>query len=165
MSGSVLGQIRATCAEVAARARFVAIDPVRLRGLARTLPTDGPADAGEEFRYVGTDADIAAFVVTLDAVNFGSGWWPHVRKLPGLSGYFTMATHLRRAYTARGPLAPEALVELTGPDCARLFGQVEHGLPGELMEHYAGSLRDLGHLVQQRFGGLRVVGARGRRLG
>ena len=30
-----------------------------------------------------------AYVVTLDAVNFGSGWFPELRKRPGMSGYFT----------------------------------------------------------------------------
>ncbi len=153
MSGSVLDEIRVACEAVAARARFVRIDRARLEDFARGLPSESGWVRGSELTYAGNEADAAAFVVTLDAINFGSGWWPHIRKLPGLSGYFTMATHLKTAYEERGPLAPEALVGLTGSDCARLFRQDDDGLPGELMEHYATALGDLGRLVLQRFDG------------
>ena len=34
----------------------------------------------------GDDEATAGFVVSLDAINFGSGYFPHIRKRPGLSG-------------------------------------------------------------------------------
>ncbi len=34
-------------------------------------------DAGEE--------DTARYVLCLTAINFGSGWWPTIRKRPGMS--------------------------------------------------------------------------------
>ena len=48
--------------------------------------------------------DIAAYWLTLDAINFGSGWFPTLRKRDGLSGYNTIASALARApaaHTAR----------------------------------------------------------------
>jgi len=35
-----------------------------------------------------------AFFLTLDAINFGSGYFPHLGKRPGMSGYFTAAASL-----------------------------------------------------------------------
>ena len=41
-----------------------------------------------------------AYVVTLDAINFGSGYFPKLTKRAGLSGYFTVAASLKDLYEA-----------------------------------------------------------------
>ena len=49
---------------------------------------------------------MAAYLLTLDTINFGSGWFPTLRKRPGCSGYFTVAWALSdrfRERTAPGP--------------------------------------------------------------
>ena len=33
-------------------------------------------------------------MLVLDSINFGSGWFPTLRKRPGMSGYFTVASSL-----------------------------------------------------------------------
>ncbi len=48
----------------------------------------------------------AAFWLTLDAINFGSGWFPTLRKRDGRSGYHTIAAGLRERFAAHGPGAP-----------------------------------------------------------
>ena len=35
-------------------------------------------------------------MLVLDSINFGSGWFPTLRKRPGMSGYFTVASSLDR---------------------------------------------------------------------
>ena len=46
-------------------------------------------------------------MLTLDAINFGSGWFPQLRKREidgrALSGYFTIAWALTDRFRARGP--------------------------------------------------------------
>ncbi len=42
------------------------------------------------------------YMLTLDAINFGSGWFPTLRKRPGCSGYFTVAWALADRFRARG---------------------------------------------------------------
>ena len=46
---------------------------------------------------------MAAYLLTLDAINFGSGWFPTLRKRPGCSGYFTVAWALADRFRERGP--------------------------------------------------------------
>ena len=43
----------------------------------------------------------AAFWLTLDAINFGSGWFPTLRKRPGQTGYRTIAAGIRRRFDER----------------------------------------------------------------
>ena len=49
-----------------------------------------------------------ATLLTLDSINFGSGWFPTLRKRPGCSGYFTVAWALADRFRSDGPWsAPE----------------------------------------------------------
>ena len=104
--------------------------------------------------YLGHGKDTLTFVLALDAINFGSGYFPEVRKRPGHSGYFTMAAGLNDWFQAEG--APDAarLARLTQADRARIFGQ-DLGKPAaaELMGLFAKALNDLGALLLARFGG------------
>ena len=69
-----------------------------------TLPIDLPeGDPDPEAHLIeGTREELAAFWLTLDAINFGSGWFPTLRKRPGRSGYCTIATGIRDRFAATG---------------------------------------------------------------
>jgi hypothetical protein len=152
----VLAEIRAACAEVARRSRWVRLDEGGLARFAETLElasvTAPRYDAAHH--YVGDPEAMLAFNLTLDAVNFGSGYFPHLRKRPGKSGYFTVALALKEHFEAHGPLAPRELVALTPPRTAALFGQ-DLGDPvrAELMRHFTEALHQLGSYLVERFGG------------
>ncbi|MFQ5557607.1 MAG: queuosine salvage family protein [Acidimicrobiales bacterium] len=99
----------------------------------------------------------ASFVMTLDSVNFGSGWFPHLRKRPGMSGYHTVATSLHDLVRRDGPVSPAWLRRVGPTECARIFGQDPEGGPtSELMGHFAVALNELGRFVDRvgdgRFG-------------
>jgi hypothetical protein len=95
-----------------------------------------------------------AYVITLDAINFGSGYFPHLRKRPGLSGYFTVASSLKDVWQARGPLSARDLQGLTAEACAEIFGQsLEDAAVAELMALFARALNDLGAYLTDRFDG------------
>src|SRR4030095_15540621 len=74
-----------------------------------------------------------ALIVTLDAINFGSGWFPALRKRPGCSGYLTVAGALRERFAAEGPWSARELAAVTTEDCARPFGQQGHAGAGQLV--------------------------------
>jgi hypothetical protein len=94
------------------------------------------------------------FLVALDAVNFGSGYFSLLAKRPGHSGYGTIALALTERFRARGPLDVGDLVECSTADCALLFGQDLSVAPmAELMDLFAKAWRDLGHDLLERFGG------------
>jgi hypothetical protein len=130
---------------------------------AASLPLDAPAAAPDPAAHIvtGSRDRLAAFWLTLDAINFGSGWFPTLHKLPGRSGYFTVATGLRDRFAASGPWSAAQLALLTAADVATTLGQdPDH----ELMDSFARSLNDLGrHLEGELDGHFEAVadGARG----
>ena len=54
---------------------------------ARTLPPQAPPAPDIEGASL---EERAAFSLTLNAINFGSGWFPTLRKPSGLSGFRTI---------------------------------------------------------------------------
>jgi len=130
--------IRTAAARVAAAARHVRIREGAIEGYARTIPAVSPLapdleGANEETR--------AAFSLQLNAINFGSGWFPTLRKRPGCSGYYTVSWALADHWRAHGPWSPEELRRMDADLIADVLGQ-ERG--HELMGLYAQALRDLG---------------------
>jgi hypothetical protein len=154
---SLFARIRAAAARVAAEARSVRIDEAGLGALCDAIekarrherPSEDPVH-----RPFADPAHTQAFVLTLDCVNFGSGWFPCLRKPGGRSGYFTIATSLRAHFEAHGPWDATALRRLTPAQCARIFGQQDAGPDAdELMALYARALGDLGRFLEARCGG------------
>ena len=93
-SENLFDRIRASCRDVTWRARWVGINESELGSLAsRIAATPWPdEDLDPAHHFEGTDEDVLSFVFALDAINFGSGWFPVLRKRDGLSGYRTIAT-------------------------------------------------------------------------
>lgn len=150
--------MRAGCEWVAGEAVSVRIaaDPV---AYAREVLSDGAQrvrdvewDSGTH--YSGPEEETVAYVITLDTVNFGSGYFPHLTKRPGLSGYFTVSVSLKELFERNGPLSARELQRLERPVVTELFGQQGAGpVSAELMSHFTMALNDLGDLLSERFSG------------
>jgi hypothetical protein len=141
---------------VAEHATRVRIDEARLADYARDFPIAeiGAASLDPATHYLGHGKDTLAFILALDTINFGSGYFPHVRKRPGHSGYFTMAAGLNDWFQAEGAPSAARLAKLTQGECARIFGQdLGSPLAAELMGLFAKALNDLGALLLARFDG------------
>lgn len=97
----------------------------------------------------------AAFAICMNAINFGSGWWPTIRKRPGHSGYATMAAGVTDRFAAAGPWTTEELIAMDAGTIAAAVGQnPEH----PLMPQFAAALRDVGaHLEGEHEGSYRAV--------
>ncbi|HTU98668.1 MAG TPA: queuosine salvage family protein [Solirubrobacteraceae bacterium] len=150
-----MDELRQACAEVAARARSVAVVTEAITAYAATLPhlphpgpDAPPANAAEREAR-------AAYWLTMDAINFGSGWFPTLRKRDGLSGSNTIAAALRDRFEGHGCWTPIELTRLEAATLAPILGQdPDH----ELMALYATSLRDLGeHVATQDDGSFVAV--------
>lgn len=153
---SILDRIRAAAARVAAQASWVTIDLDALEDYAATVPPDtrrvGEGDPAHK-RH-GSDEASAAYVLTLDAINFGSGYFPYLRKRPGLSGYHTVAASLQEFANGRGGVDAGWLRQVDTAQCVELFGQAGAGdLARELMGHFAAALNELGAAVAGDHGG------------
>jgi hypothetical protein len=149
----VFAEIRAACARVAGRARHVAIDARGLEMLVARLAAEPPPPLDPAHLALADPAHTIAYVVTLDAINFGSGWFPVLAKRPGLSGYLSIATALRERFEREGPWDAAALRALDADACAQVLGQAPGGPAAELMELFARALADLGALLASRYGG------------
>jgi hypothetical protein len=137
-------QVRESCRSLAESARFVSIDLDRLGELEPGPPPE--LDAGRHY-LEGVPEDVADYMLVLDSINFGSGWFPTLRKRPGLSGYFTVAASLTDRWRSAGPWSTSELRALKAPDVAAVLGQEpDH----ELMWLYAEALRDLGAFLDAR---------------
>src|SRR4051812_38017252 len=130
-------EIRAGAARVAAKARAVRLNAEAIEPYARSLPSDSPPAPDLE----GADDEIrAAFSLQLNAINFGSGWFPTLNKPAGLSGFRSVEAGLRR----RGPWTAAELRHITRQEVAETFGQDP---AHELMGHFERHLRELGERV------------------
>lgn len=150
----MFSEIRSACAEVAKRSRYVTLVEDRLASYARALPLQTRPTYDTVHHFVGSPEDTLAYIVTLDAVNFGSGYFPYMQKRPGMSGYFTVASSLKDHFDAHGPLSAQGLRELDVAGCGGLFRQdLTDPVRAELMQHFTRALNDLGNYLLERFSG------------
>jgi hypothetical protein len=145
--------VREHCAAVAHSARWVRIDrdatiePGGVSGL----------DAGLHYLDAGPE-EIARYVLVLDAINFGSGWFDTLRLPDGESGTEAMTRALTEHARARGGTwSPDELRAVEAGEIAGVLGQDP---AHELMGLYAEGLRQLGAWLDGR-GALELVAEAG----
>jgi hypothetical protein len=136
--------VRAACTAIAKSSRHVTVD---LTALDRIEPGPEPKLDPEKHYLEGSVEDVAMFMLTLDSINFGSGWFPTLRKRPGCSGYYTVAWALTDRFRAYGPWSAS---ELRGLDTAAVADVLGQDRDHELMALYAEALRDLGSFLGDR---------------
>jgi hypothetical protein len=141
---SLTDEVRASCAAIAASARSVTIDMSNVGAIA-----PGPPPALDPNRHYldGSREDVAAYLLTLDSINFGSGWFPTLQKRPSSSGYYTIAWALADKFRSSGAWTTDELLALDGAAVARVL---EQDAGHELMGLYAQALRDLGRFLGTR---------------
>src|SRR5881394_211482 len=137
-------EVRQTAERIVASGRSVTVDTDALGA----LDPGPPAELDRERHYLeGGDADVAHYLLVLDTINFGSGWFPTLRKRPGASGYFTVAWGLADRYRAHGPWAGAQLRVMRTEEIADVLGQPRDH---ELMALFAQALRQLGAFLGDR---------------
>jgi Potential Queuosine, Q, salvage protein family len=149
----VTDELRDACAWVAGRSTVVRVSEERIAGYARQLgdmeERTGLARVRTSISRVQRERD-AAFWLTLDAINFGSGWFPTLRKRAEKTGYRTIAAGIERRFETEGRWTAAELVGLTEAELAEWLDQdPEH----ELIALMTNSLQDLGANVRRLYGG------------
>jgi len=147
-------EVRETCARIAAGAQWVALD---LEALGRVEPGPPPQLDATRHYLEGTERDVALYMLVVDAVNFGSGWFPTLVKRPGCSGYFTVAWSIADRFRSDGAWSVAQLRTMRTDEIADTLGQRRDH---ELMALYAQALRSLGSFLDGR-GALELVAAAG----
>jgi hypothetical protein len=149
---SFCDEIRASCARIAADAEAVRIDEQALERFAEVETVEPPALDPERHHLDGPAEEVARYLLCLDAINFGSGWFPTLAKRAdahgrAVSGYFTVAWNLADHHRAHGAWTNAQLRDMRTPTIAAILGQrADH----ELMALYAQALRELGRFLGDR---------------
>lgn len=149
----VFETIRTRCAEVARRARFVRIDEGGLAAFAAQLAAkEGPEDDLDPLHLFGGEAEThLAFILLLDAINFGSGWFPVLHKSEGMSGYRTVASACKTYFEAEGTPSPDQLRAVSPSWMAEMLGQdITRSEVRELMTLFAQAWRDFGDWLGEK---------------
>ncbi|MDX6716899.1 MAG: hypothetical protein QOH30_3457 [Baekduia sp.] len=132
-------QVRRSCAEIARTARWVRIDPEA------ATATAGVAGLDPALHFLeGAPEQVARYVLILDTINFGSGWFPTLRH-----GSTNAMTERLTARVRRdgGAWAAAELRAVRAADVAEILDEdVAHPLMG----HYAEGLRQLGAFLGER---------------
>jgi hypothetical protein len=136
---------------VAGEARCVRIEEGTIDAYAAGLAGVADSDPDPETELLEGDRETrAAFAICLDAINFGSGWWPTIRKRAGRSGYFTVAAGITDRFRSEGAWTA---LELTAISAAELAATLAQDPEHPLMAQFAASLRDVGEHVLAHHGG------------
>jgi hypothetical protein len=145
-----MDELRRVCATVAARARSVTVVREAIAAYAAVLAPGPAPEAQAPPPTPSTRETAAAYWLTMDAINFGSGWFPTLRKRDGLSGYNTIAAALRDRFDEHGGWTAAELTQLDAETLGPILGQDP---AHQLIALYATSLRDLGERVAGDYGG------------
>jgi len=146
---TLVDDVRRHCAAVAQAAQQVRIDTEALEAVE---PGPPPALDPERHYLEGSEADVATYLLTVGALNFGSGWFPTLRKRTAaggrpLSGASTIAWAVTDRFRAHGPWTNAELRAMRTGELAAVLGQpADH----ELMSLYAQALRSLGTFLGER---------------
>lgn len=151
-----LDTVREACRKVAGRAKYVHIAADRIPAYAASIPPRELTrpELDPDFHYLGHGPHTASFILSLAAINFGSGYFPLLRRTVKSSGYFTLARAWKDRYEKRGPATADILARLDVEDCIRLFRQDRRNdTVRELMQAIALAMNELGRHVRDRYDG------------
>jgi hypothetical protein len=151
--GGLCDEVRRHCAAVAASARWVQIDP------GRAVPASGVAGLDADVYLLDAqEEEVARYVLIVDAINFGSGWFPTLRPY-GETATDAIARRLTAHARQRG--GSWAAAELRALDAGAIASVLDQDPEHELMALYAQALNQLGSWLGERSALDVIAAARG----
>jgi hypothetical protein len=159
-TADLFDDIRAGYRFVAERAKHVRICDERLKEYALALPHHAPDNTLDTDHHYMTDdpENLAAAVLILDAVNFGSGYTDTLVaegwNLLDNSIYFTVSTALKQRFEKYGVFTARQLRDLTAADFMMLLDLPRYGETAEQVAGlYTPSVNELGAYIDEEFDG------------
>ena len=149
-------KIRVAAQNVSESAEYVRTEYDKIPAYAQSLlhAMENPPSIDPDRHFLGQGEKTLAYLIILDTINFGSGYFPVLQKRPGMTGYFTIASSLKDYFVQHRPFTAQELQAISKDDCARIFHQSLEVEPvNELMRHFTKALNDLGQLLLERYEG------------
>jgi len=153
---NIFEEIRHKTRLVAEAAQFITIEYDQLAAYAKSLPIENIANPplDEACHYLGHKEATLLYFLTLEAINFGSGYFPHLKNSVEGSGYFTVAKAWKTYFEKNAPITAVDLTQLTTQDCLTIFGQSKaNEAIVELMGFFATALNQVGFFLIKKFEG------------
>lgn len=153
----ILDDLRAGFARVAAQSRQVRIRMDRLDNYAFLLPERHPSSVFDtHHHYIGGPEDTAAYVLALDAINYGSGYKPILAaegwSLTEGSIYYSVSMRLKQAFEKK-PLTAHDLTCISPQSVRSILELPVAPQSLELSALFAEGLQDLGRMIMQDYQG------------
>lgn len=148
----IFEKIRYSCAQVALNATHIKIKTDKICSYAHSLPLSEGKTMDTLNHYCADPQNTLAYFFVLDSINFGSGYFDVLRKDEGKTGYFTIASRLKKELETKNNFSPDYLVSLTPQECRRIFDQFsEDVLITELMNLFSQALNELGNFIIKEY--------------
>jgi hypothetical protein len=155
----ITGEVRDIAAFVAAASDHVTIRYDLIDGYTASLLKKYPVvtnlDAGTHFISEASPATTAAFVMALDSINFGSGWFAAAKKAGFALEYTVISGCLKCAFAQDKMNTPAKWASATPSECHEIFGIPPGNSPelDGLMALFAEHLQVTGHMLVKDHGG------------
>lgn len=158
-SADIFDQIREGYRFVAARSSHVKIREDRLKEYALSLHPRAPDNTLDDTHHFNsTDPEhLAAYILSLEAVNFGSGFeesvtaegWARIDN----SIYYTVATAVKASFETYGPWTAEILRRFSVADVHAVFGLPTAPMGQAMASLFASSLNEMGAIIADDYDG------------
>lgn len=160
LSGQSLpARVRETASWVASQAGAVKVHEDRIEAYAADILSSYPIITGldPEHHFLSQTSPVAtaSFVLALDSVNFGSGYFPAVQALGVDFEYNHVASSLKNAFAESRLNTPEKWLAAMPPECHEVFG-VPHNLDpvvDEFIRLFALHLQVTARMLNEHHGG------------
>ncbi|MBU6474899.1 MAG: hypothetical protein KGL10_03590 [Alphaproteobacteria bacterium] len=153
-----IADIAPACAGVAGRASHVGINHDKIPAYARFIADAYPVttELGADDHFISSDHEkAAAYVLALDSVNFGSGYFAIAKECGLALEYAVIARGLKKSFENGAFAVPEEWRRVTAKDFSRLLS-VPQGRNPELdvlLENFASHLRATGEKIASEYDG------------
>lgn len=155
----IFDQIRDGYRFVAARSSHVKIRDDRLKEYALSLQPAAPDNTLDSVHhFTSTDPEtLAAYILTLEAVNFGSGFedaliaegWPQIDN----SIYYTVSSAVKRSFETHGPWNADILRRVNVTDMHDIFLLPQGRMGQAVAAMFASSLNEMGSFIAEECDG------------
>lgn len=155
---SLVEQIAPACAWVAGQAQHVLINHDKIADYARLITQKYPLVtqmSGNE-HYISDDREkTAAYILALDSINFGSGYFSMARECGLELEYAVIAGGLKKAFESGAFTMPAQWMEITAKDFSHMFSLPLGAHPelDKLLHHFESHLRESGKRITVEYGG------------
>lgn len=149
--------VRQAAASVAARARHVRIAAEKIPAYVERLLATYPITTALDDNHLSDPAPerTATYLLALDSLNFGSGYFREARDEGADFGYAVFARGLKNAFRDGFLDTPEKWRKASACDFHRIFSIPEgrYGALDELFTHFARHLKQSGDAIMRQYGG------------